>query len=172
MRREYYLHKRQSGIYYVEFIDKVSGKKLTARSTGETNKTKTQFKAELWQTQGVPTGRLRKPRPIEETAGVESVTRAIRRAGLNSDDALRIVSTLKGMRLIDIAAVKNTGRGAVPFIGFLESFWGYDKSEHTRDQLIHGHRFTRRYANGCLKWVRACSHYENLTKAAIVEAWK
>ena len=40
MRRECYLHKRQSGIYYVEFIDKVSGKKLTARSTGKQTRQK------------------------------------------------------------------------------------------------------------------------------------
>ena len=45
--------------------------------------------------------------------------RAIQRAELNSDDAPRGVSTLKGMGLIDIAAVKNTGRGAVLFVGFL-----------------------------------------------------
>jgi len=48
MRREYYLHKRKSGVYYVEFIDKASGRKLSARSTGETDKVKAQVKAELW----------------------------------------------------------------------------------------------------------------------------
>jgi hypothetical protein len=56
MRRDYYLHKRHNGIYYVEFIDKASGEKLSARSTGETDKTKAQLKAELWKTCGVPTG--------------------------------------------------------------------------------------------------------------------
>ena len=49
MRRDYYLHKRKNGIYYVEFIDKVSGKKLSARSTGETEPLKAQVKAELWK---------------------------------------------------------------------------------------------------------------------------
>ena len=84
----------RSGVYYVEFIDKASGKKLSARSTGETDKVKAQVKAELWKIQGIPTGRLGEPHPIEEAAGVEAVIRA----ELNPDDALRIVRMLKGMR--------------------------------------------------------------------------
>jgi len=37
---EYYLHKRKSGVYYIEFINKASGGKLSARSTEETDKVK------------------------------------------------------------------------------------------------------------------------------------
>jgi DNA-dependent RNA polymerase auxiliary subunit epsilon len=55
MGREYYLHKRPNNIYYVEFIDKVSGKKLSARSTGESELLKAQVKVELWKVNGVPT---------------------------------------------------------------------------------------------------------------------
>jgi len=83
---------------------------------------------------------------MEEVAGIEAVIRAIRKTELKPDDALRIVSTLKGMGLIDVAAVKNTGRGAVPFIEFIESFWDYDKSEYIRDRIAHGYRFSRRHA--------------------------
>lgn len=153
MCREYYLHKRPHGVYYVEFVDKVTGKKLTARSTRERDLFKAQVKAELWRLNGIPTGRTKKPRPAEEAAGIESIVRAVRRADLNADDALWIVSTLKSMGLIDVAAVKNTGRGAVPFIRFLESFWNYEESEYIQDRLAHGHRFGRRYAHGCLRRV-------------------
>jgi len=61
MRREYYLHKRQTGIFYVEYVNIENGKKLSARSTGETDKLKAQVKAELWKANGIPTGRLKKP---------------------------------------------------------------------------------------------------------------
>ena len=149
MRREYYIHKRKNGIFYVEYINPENGKKMSARSTGETDIIKAKVKAELWKANGIPTGRLGKPRPIEEAAGIEGILKAIRRAELNADDALRIVSTLKSMGLIDIAAVKNTGRGAVPFIEFLESFWDYDKSEYIRDRLAHGFRFGRSHAREC-----------------------
>ncbi|MDR0473623.1 MAG: integrase, partial [Treponema sp.] len=155
MRREYYLHKRKNGIYYVEFIDKANGEKLSARSTGETDHVKAQVKAELWKVNGLPTGRLKKPRPIAEAAGIEAVIRAIRKSELNSDDALRVVATLKSMGLIDIAAVKNTGRGAVHFVWFLENFWNYDESPYIRDKLAHGYRFSRRYAHECLKRVNS-----------------
>ena len=54
-----------------------------------------------------------------------------------------------------MAAVKNTGRGAVPFVEFLESFWDYDTSEYIRDRLAHGYRFSRRYAHECRKRLNA-----------------
>jgi len=38
MSREYYIHKRRNGIFYVEFINPENGRKLSARSTGETDK--------------------------------------------------------------------------------------------------------------------------------------
>jgi integrase len=149
MRREYYLHKRKNGIFYVEYVNPENGKKLSARSTGETNHVKAQVKAELWKASGIPAGKLKEPRPIEAVAGIETIIKAIRKAELNSDDALRIVSCLKNMALIDIVAAGKSGRGAVPFIEFLESFWDYDKSEYIKDRISHGFRFSRRYAHEC-----------------------
>ena len=122
MRREYYLHKRRNGIFYVEFINPENGKKLSARSTTEKDKIKAQVKAELWLVNGVPTGRMKKPRPIVEAAGIESIIRSIRKSELIAEGALRIVDTLKSMGLIDVSAVKNTGRGAVVFADFLTTF--------------------------------------------------
>ena len=155
MSREYYLHKRKSGVYYVEFVDPASGRKLSARSTRERDPINAQVKAELWKINGLPAGRLKKPRPLEEAAGIESVIRAIRKSVLNADDALRIVQALKTLGLIDIAAVKNTGFGAVPFAQFLESFWDYDKSEYIQDKLAHGFRFSRQHARECQKRLKA-----------------
>jgi hypothetical protein len=141
MSREYYLHKRRNGIFYVEFVNPENGKKLSARSTGETDKLKAQVKVELWKVNGIPTVRLGKVRPLAEVFGIESVIKTIRKAALNSDDALRVVSTLKGVGLIDIVAVKNTGRGAVPFVQFLEAFWDFDESEYIQEKLSHDYRF-------------------------------
>ena len=155
MRRSYYLHKRKNGIFYVEFVNPENGQKLSARSTGELDRVKAQVKAEIWLVNGVPTGRQKKPRTLAEAVGIEAVIRGIRKSELNADDALRIVSTLKNMGLIDISAVKNTGRGAVPFIQFLETFWDFEQSPYIQDRLAHGYRFTKRYAHECLKWVKS-----------------
>jgi integrase len=146
MCRDYYLHTRKNGIYYVQFVNKVSGKLLTARSTGETELRKAELKAEMWKTSGIPSGKSKKPRALEEAAGIEGILRAIRKTDLNSDDALLIVSALKSTGLIDISATKNTGRSAIPFIQFLETFWDYDKSEYIQDKLALGYGFTRGHA--------------------------
>jgi hypothetical protein len=130
MSRDYYIHKRQNGFYYVEFIDKVTGKKLSARSTGEKDKIKAQIQAELWKVNGIPIGRLKKPRPILKVAGIEAILRAISKTELDSDDALRIVSKLKSMGYIDIVAVKNTGRGLFLLFSFLKPF-GTTINRHT-----------------------------------------
>ena len=155
MCREYYLHPRQNGIFYVQFRNPENRELMTARSTGETDRFKAEVKAELWKINGIPTGRKRKSRLLEEAAGIESVIKAIRRANLNPDDALRIVTTLKSMSLIDITAVKNTGRGAVPFVDFLKTFWDYDKSDYIRENLAHGEKFHRSHAHQCLKRVNS-----------------
>ena len=149
MCREYYLHTR-NGIFYVQFRNPENGELLTARSTGETDQIKAIEKIGEWKVGGIPTGRTRKPRPIEEAAGIEAVIRLIRKSDLNADDALRIVQTLKGLELIDIAAVKNTGAGAVQFVEYLKSFWDFDKSEYVKNRLAHGKKIGRNHAHQCM----------------------
>jgi integrase len=97
---------------------------------------------------------MKNPRPIVEVAGIENIIKLIRKSELNTDDALRIVSLFKSMGLIDISAVKNTGRGAIPFVQFLETFWDYNKSEYIQDKLAHGYRFSRCYAHECQKRIK------------------
>ena len=87
MRRSYYLHKRKNGIFYVEFLNPENGKKLSARSTGELDQVKAQVKAELWLINGLPTGRTRKPRPMEEAIGIETLIRSIRKSELSDKEA-------------------------------------------------------------------------------------
>jgi integrase len=153
--RDYYLHQRKNGIYLVEYINKVNGLKLSARSTKEREELKAQIKVELWLINGVSNGRIKKPRTIEEAAEIETIIKIICKSGINSDDGLRIVSTLKSMGLINVAAVKNTGRGAVVFTDFLQTFYDYDKSEYIQDKLSHGYRFSRNYAHGCQNRIKA-----------------
>jgi integrase len=146
MSRDYYLHKRQNGFYYVEYIDKVTGKKLSAKSTAETEKNKAIAKAEFWLLNGVPTGKTKKPRPIQEAAGIEAIIKAINRAELNSDDALKIVDKLKNIGLIDITAVRNTGAGAVRFVDYMKKFWDFDTSDYVKYRHGHGKKIGRNHA--------------------------
>ena len=58
---------------------------------------------------GIPTGKEKATKPIVEAASLETIIKAIRKLELSADDALKIVSALKSLGLIDISAVKNTG---------------------------------------------------------------
>ena len=142
--RRYYLHTRHNGTYYAELLDPQTGVKLTARSTGTKNRDEALLKIAEWLKSGVPTGRARKPRALEEAAGIEGVLRAMRKTELSSDDALRIVQALKSRELIDVTAVK-AGKGSVSFTEFLEEFWDFDSSAYIKEKRLHGHSIGRRH---------------------------
>ena len=104
--RRYYLHTRYNGVFYVELIDPQTGTKLPARSTGTKNRDKALLRVAEWLKSGIPTGRTRKPRPLEAVAGIENILKAMRRTKLNSDDALRIVQALKDRELKPLVSLQ------------------------------------------------------------------
>jgi hypothetical protein len=81
--------------------------------------------------------------------------KSIKKTDLSAEEALKIVKALKDRGLIEITAVRTTGKEAVPFVKFLEDFWDYDRSEYIRDRLAHGYRFSRLYARGCQNRIKA-----------------
>jgi integrase len=152
--RRYYLHTRH-GIFYAELVSP-EGRKLAARSTGTTTEDEALLVVAEWLKNGVPTGRDRKPRSADAVMALDGVLKAVRKADLNSDDALRIVEALQGRGLIALAAGKAADpRGAVPLVQFLGNFWDFDHSEYIRDRLSHGYRFSRRYAHECQKRLKS-----------------
>jgi hypothetical protein len=52
--------------------------------------------------------------------GFDGTLKAIRKIDLDSEEAMRIADSLKDQGLIDIAAVKTTGRGRFPLSGSLK----------------------------------------------------
>jgi integrase len=92
----------------------------------------------------VPTVRQRKPRPLELAAEIGGILRAIRKADLFSEDAMRIVNALKDRGLIDVFAVKS-GLGSVLFSDWLETFWDYHSSPYVREKLAHRQSITKRH---------------------------
>jgi integrase len=141
--RPYYLHRR-SGFWYAELVDQETGLKLTARSTGTQNRDEAILKIADWMKNGIPSGRLRKPRPLELAAEIGSILRAIRKAELFSEDAMRIVTALKDMGLIDVTTTK-TGQGSILFSEWLETFWDYYASSYVKEKLAHKQSITKRH---------------------------
>jgi hypothetical protein len=52
-------------------------RKLSARSTGERDKVL--LKIAIWKANGLPTGRMRRPRPLEVAAGLDAILKSIRK---------------------------------------------------------------------------------------------
>ena len=141
--RPYYLHKR-AGIWYAELVDMETGCILTARSTRKTNRDEALLVIAEWLKNGVPTGRKGKPRPVELAAGIENILKAVRKADISSEDAMRIVNVLKDRGLIDVSASKS-GQSSVLFVEYLESFWDYHSSAYIKDKLAHGQCIHKRH---------------------------
>jgi len=141
--RPYYLHRR-SGVWYAELVDQETGRKLTARSTGTQNRDEAILKIAEWRKSGIPTGRQRKPKPIDLAADIEAILRAVRKADLFGEDAMRIVAALKDRGLIDVSATKS-GQGSVLLSEFLETFWDYYASPYVKEKLAHKQNITKRH---------------------------
>jgi integrase len=152
--RRYYLHTR-NGIFYAELVTP-EGRKLAARSTGTTTEDEALLVVADWLKNGVPAGRDRKPRPADAVMALDGILKALRKADLNGDDALRIVEALKGQGLIDVSAAKS-GASSALFVEFLEAFWHYQTSPYVRERLAHGYSIGKRHCYECMNKVR--QHY-------------
>ena len=140
----YYLHIRNSGVFQTELFDQKTGLKLTARSTKINHKNETLLKIAIFFKTDVPANMAQKKLPMEDVKGIERILRAMHKADLNSDDALRIVQTLKEQGLIS-ATDEKPGEGLGSFIQFLEEFWNYDSSPYIREKIAYGHSIGRRH---------------------------
>ncbi|GAB6391358.1 MAG: tyrosine-type recombinase/integrase [Treponematales bacterium] len=137
MTRSYYLHKR-GAVYYAELVDKKTGLKLVARSTGERDRDAALLVVAGWLERGLPNPRLKKPRPVQAAFDLRGILDAVRRADLDSEGAMAVVSVLKERGLVDIGVVPKDA-GAVRLAKALVDFWDYETSPFVKSTLGHGH---------------------------------
>jgi hypothetical protein len=135
--RRYYLHTRYNGIFYAEMVTE-RGLKLTARSTGTKDRDEALMIVADWLKGGIPAGRKRTPKPVAAAADLPAVLRMVKRADIDAEGALSIVSALRERDLIDFGVTK-AGPGREKFISFLFRFWDPEKSPYLRDKQPHGH---------------------------------
>jgi integrase len=154
--RQFYLHTR-NGVYYAELVTP-AGRKLTARSTGTTSRDEALQVVGQWLKQGIPSGKKRKPRPVETVMTIDSILRALRAVELDKGDAARILSILDAKGILDIsAAVTRKNTGVKTFTGFLKEFWDYNASPYVQEKKAYGHSIGRRHCYESMNRVRL--HY-------------
>jgi integrase len=141
MRRFYFY--RRKGVYYAK-LNTPSGVFLSGRSTKTQNRDEALLVVAEWLKNGVPTGRKQKPKPLEFAADLPSILKAIKKADIDTEDAMSIVSALRERDLVDFGVTKS-GLGREKFIPFLSRFWDLDRSPYLKDKIAHGHKITRKY---------------------------
>lgn len=127
----FFLNPR-SGIYYVEFIDPTTRKRLTACSTGHTAPDEARLIALEWLRSGIPTGRKKSPRAATEVFTVAQLIEGLRSASLTASDVDKMVSIFKGRGLL-VSAITRGAPGAVLFDANLRNFWTYEKSPYVKE---------------------------------------
>jgi len=142
--RRFYLHTRH-GIYYAELIDPETGRKLSPRSTGATERDAALLTVAKWLEHGVPAGRTGKVRPAAAIFGLDEVLSAIRREDLTVDDAEKSLTVLKGRNLV-VGNFAKAGPSSELFLAFLERIWDIERSPFLAEKKVYGHSATRRHA--------------------------
>jgi len=146
--RRYYLHTR-NGVFYAALINQETGLPLTAKSTGTRDRDEALLIISDWLKNGIPNGKQKKPRTLDQLSDVKGILKACRAVELTAEDAMAIAVALKNRGLLEIGISKAAPRQKA-LISFLNEFWDYDNSPYIRDKLAHGQRITRRYCHEAL----------------------
>jgi integrase len=143
MRRKYYLHKR-NGVFYAELVDPVNGQKLSAKSTGESNKENALLIVSDWLKNGIPSAHNKERRPAIETFTSRKIITTIKSAELTPKDAMQIVKSLQERGLISGTFIKTTSTESELFCDFISRLWAWD-SPFIREKIAYNHKISKRH---------------------------
>ena len=164
MGRSFYLYPNKSGTYLAEILDPQTGARVCFRSTGKKSRDDAVMVVSDWLRDGIPLKkRGRSPRrpgsqTIETVIGLSTILKSIEKTiDLDTAGAQQIAESLRNRGLLDFTTVK-AGAGSIDFMGFLERFWDFDRSDYVKEKVSHGYQLSR---NTC---------YENLGRVRLY--WK
>jgi integrase len=160
--RQYYLHTRivskTRRIYYVQFTDPATGRRLSAVSTGKSSRDDALIVVAGWLKEGIPQKQVKQVkqdasfRPVEVLISANQVLVALKRVDLTVHDVAKIEKVLKDRGLVE-TIVKKGSKESEGMIDYLRRFWDYDQSPYIADKRSHGINLGRTYARCCLERV-------------------
>jgi integrase len=153
--RQYYFYRRK-GIYYAELVTE-TGYRLPAKSTKTRNRDEAAMIVGDWIRNGLPTRENHAPRLAEAGATLTSILRAVKRADLDAEGAMKIAVALRERELLSFN-VAAPGPGKEKFIGFLLRFWDTEHSPYLKDKKAHGHKITQKYCRSSVQIIER--HWE------------
>jgi integrase len=158
--RQYYLHIRYVSktryIYYVQFTDLATGRRLSAISTGKSNRDEALIVVAGWLKDGIPQRQIKRKtpthRPLEALVNANQILSALKQVDLTVQDVLKIEKILKDRGLVE-TIVKKGSKEAELVIDYLRRFWDYDQSPYIADKRSHGVNLGKTYAKCCFERV-------------------
>jgi integrase len=155
--RQYYLHTRNR-VFYVQFTDPVTHKRLSALSTGKTLRDDALMVLAEWMKNGVPARKSEQKhdsipsRTVDDLITMNQVFSAFKHLDLTSDDIGKIETILKDRNLVE-CIIKKRSAEAETVEDFLKRFWTYDKSPYVAEKKTHGKSIGTSYTDICLERV-------------------
>ena len=171
--RQFYLYKNSSGYYNAVFVDPISGKKGTDKSTHTKDKIQATVIASGWLEHGIPGSRGNsRSFTAEKTSSSLNLKDIAER--VNQDEAQELITLLSKKfnlamqqtvpEVVEPAPVeiKKTVKTpiqkphtpGIPLSSFLLNFWDYEKSDFIKRYIAHGHSMTKRHTDNMLSLVR------------------
>lgn len=145
MRRKFYLFKRKnSDVYYVQFVNTETGKRGTAWSTGTADRDKAVELATAWLYEGIPSKHGRQL--VQNVLTYQAILKKLQTLELTADDAEAIVTILKSRGLVQ-GTFQKPGAASQTLYEFLSSQW-QPGSAFLADKKAYGRSMTNRYIQG------------------------
>jgi hypothetical protein len=153
--RQYYLHTRNR-IFYVQFTDPATQKRLPAISTGKSNRDDAVMVVALWLKDGIPQRKAKQEdeshRSLDALINVNHLFQALKQLELTTQDVLKIEKILKDRGLVE-TIIRKDSKEAELVTDYLRRFWDYNQSPYIADKRSHGIKLGKTYANLCVKRV-------------------
>jgi hypothetical protein len=136
-------------IFYVQFTNPATGKRLTAMSTGKDSRDDALIVVASWLRDGIPGRRPEREAPairsVESMIGANQLIQALKQSELTQQDVLKIEKVLQEKGLVE-TVIKKGSKESEEALAYLRRFWDYDKSPYIADKLSHGIKLGRAYA--------------------------
>ena len=171
--RPFYLYPNASGYYNVIFIDPISGKKLTDKSTHTKDKVEAAMIATTWLQNGIPESRpnARSYHAAEAKSNLNLKTIA---QTVTEEEAQTLISMLNQRFNFTVSeqptvtkpilsepkkkaqkiATPKPQKAGIPLSSFLLNFWDFDNSDFIKRYIAHGHNMTKRHTQMMLGLVK------------------
>ncbi|HQL05718.1 MAG TPA: tyrosine-type recombinase/integrase [Treponemataceae bacterium] len=151
--RSFYLFKRNGGIFYVRFVDPVTKKLCTARSTGKLLKDEALVQVYEWlysntvqKTKDSPAKRFmslltQKKLNLDEVLEIQQAISAFYPSVIPSS-----IHPVSASLAVSVSpASSGTLVSSPSLLSYLRYFWDFEKSDYVQDKIYHGQRIGQRH---------------------------